>query len=149
MANQEETKNTTFAAQLIQRTKDGNVPWIQISERDAYIFKGTHGSVVVRSRDDDGAEPYVLDLYDARARLVDSFETTWGSQNGQRVSTTWGSSLRDLFLLARRWALGVDLITGSLIEDLDEGRSGDGPDPELQPSSADPHISSPLDELPF
>jgi hypothetical protein len=123
-----------FAADLLARTEDGKVPWAPFTEDDGFAFVGSAAAVVVRSRDGDGAYPYVLELFDGQNELRETLHTGFDlTEHGDQEANAWNDTLARLYHAARRRALRIDELSMSILDDIDGGVSGDRPLPALPP----------------
>lgn len=64
MANLSTERAHDFVNALLQRSEEGKVPWAAFEHSDGFYFQGTGGAVVIRSRDNDGSMPFVLEVLD-------------------------------------------------------------------------------------
>jgi hypothetical protein len=106
---------------LTQRTIAKSIQW-QVSDDDGleFQFSSPTSSVVVRSKDRDGASPFILDIINANGAIVESVYSNWGDSVGE---TPWGSQnmselLGELFVQARRNALNIDGVLDDLLGSL-------------------------------
>lgn len=84
MATSEEL--TTLIERLLQATADGRVAWRSVrGTRFSYEFESSSGSVMVSSRDQDDAAPFVLMLRDEAGSVVGTFSTETDGRNAREL----------------------------------------------------------------
>jgi hypothetical protein len=145
-----------LATELLARTQSGSATWVSLGDGDTFACQGTASSVLIRSRDRDASPPFILELYDASAAIVDTLESEWDEPiDVGRQAAPWNETLTHLYMAARRKATGVDDLIGSLLDDIDHARDGTAPIPEPTPKQLPNQASPPgsdlsdIDELPF
>jgi hypothetical protein len=94
-----------LAARMLQATTKGDLGWEDVSDT---AFETTLGSssVIIRSRDKDGAHPYTLELINSNGVVVDSITS---NASGDPWMPDY-SVLEPLYEVARRKALDVDAV---------------------------------------
>jgi len=107
-------------AEILARTVAGHVPWEAADKFDGFVFTGSKATVIIRSKDDDGAAPFVFEIYSTDNRLLESVRTDWvptGDLDSSVDSAPQNDTLRALYEEARRFALDLDAVYASLLED--------------------------------
>lgn len=97
---------------LLSKTDGGSVAWKE-ARQAAYAWTGPHGTVIISSRDDDGAAPFVVTIQDREGNVVESVES-----HGDNTPGEFDSLLENLYETARRNALNIDPLVRSMISDL-------------------------------
>lgn len=99
-------------AGLVEKTEAGSQTWVQ-AEDDETAFRTRIGSysLEIESADGDGAAPYNLSVLDENGDTVEVAESQTVSGTGAAVNTARqrNRQLRELYDLARRKALGIDI----------------------------------------
>jgi hypothetical protein len=101
-----------LAQQLTRRTRDGKVTWTNAGETQFETRLGG-GSVSVRSRDDDGQQPFVLDVLNPEGVRVETSETPG-------LDTEWDRVIEDLWNEARRSAGGASDVINALLKETED-----------------------------
>jgi hypothetical protein len=100
---------------LTAATVAGQLEW-SAAQDTVFLWSGKGGSVSVSSRDGDGEEPYVLDVFNAAGLKVDALSSEWVGKEQQPAP--WNDPVARLYRAARRQALGVDQIVKDLLAEL-------------------------------
>ncbi|WNM26181.1 hypothetical protein RN607_08205 [Demequina capsici] len=109
----------TLAARLLEATKAKRVSWDATSNTSYECSLGT-ATVVVRSKDNDGIQPFEIRLLNFGGVVVDSAvtslvenESSWDRElvHANRLSAL----IEDLFVAARRNALDVDAVVAEAL----------------------------------
>ncbi|MCC2318796.1 hypothetical protein [Cellulomonas chengniuliangii] len=128
---QAEQQLTKVARALLRATESGKIKW---RPGDGTVFQYSAGdsSAVIRSRDEDGVQPYVFELFDDQGVAVESLMTRWFNtpdapweEGGEPAD--WNETLEDLYHAARRNALNIDRVIGSLLKSLNADEGDDPP----------------------
>lgn len=112
-----------LAQSLLAATEEGRVEWSAADDtQTTFSTARSAGSVVIESHDRDGAEPYILTVFDSSGRRVETLESSWDQGDtvlGIRQAARWNDLLRNLYEAARRRALNIDTVLDALINDLE------------------------------
>jgi hypothetical protein len=111
-------------------TDAGQLEWIA-EEDTTFLWTGSSGAVSVRSRDGDGEEPFVLDVFGAAKQKVETLGSEWTEDERP---APWNDALTRLYRSARRRALGVDRILEDLLGELPRVRDDAASAPTSQRS---------------
>jgi hypothetical protein len=115
------------AGLLLKRTEEGRIRWKTTDQPDTYLFSGSASSVLASSYvDPEGDQNVTVRFLNSMGEEAGELKTTWISD-----ADTWNSShdyqpgpnnelLGKLFEAARRSALRIDELLGSLVNDLGE-----------------------------
>ena len=108
---------------LIQATSEGRIKWEPAKGRsDAFEYVGRASRVLIGSRDDDSAYPYQLTILDNANRVVESLQTSWSNDPfGDPEPEPWNADIDELYQLARRSALNIDVAIRDLLRDAEQG----------------------------
>jgi hypothetical protein len=99
---------------LAEATHAGRVDWTA-REDTAFVYQGASAAVEIRSRDRDGEAPFELAIFNPDGGKVDVLVSAWSADEEPAV---WNEPLFDLYVAARRRALGVDDIIRDLLVEL-------------------------------
>jgi hypothetical protein len=99
---------------LRSATDEGQIEWAA-QDDTTFLWSGLGGAVSVRSRDGDGEEPFVLDVFSAERQKVETLASEW---TADEQPAAWNDTLARLYRAARRKALGVDRILDELLAEL-------------------------------
>lgn len=107
---------------LLHLTHTQAIHWSKsISRRstgEPFSVNLTASTVRIRSKDDDGLAPYVVEVLDSTGVVVESIERS--SFHDATENSNYNIVLSELYSLARRDALDVNNILDNLIQELDE-----------------------------
>lgn len=103
-----------LSGRLKTATDAGHLEWMA-EEDTAFLWTGASGAVGVRSRDGDGEEPYMLDVFSAAHQKVETLGSEW---TADEQPAPWNEAVARLYRAARRQALGVDRILEDLLAEL-------------------------------
>lgn len=99
-------------------TDAGQLEWTA-EDDTTFLWSGSTGAVSVRSRDGDGEEPFVLDVFGAAKQKVETLTSEW---TADEQPAPWNDVLARLYRAARRPALGVDRILDDLLAEVSRAR---------------------------
>lgn len=99
-----------LAEKLLERTALGQATWSPGSREDTFIWSGTNASVVLLSKDNDNAPPWLIRLVDGDGRTVEQ-EPFGGRDRGWEL-------VNKLYHAARADALDINATIDSLLDDL-------------------------------
>lgn len=123
MASYGERKLHDLVRRLLFASEQGSVDW-QTTDRE-HAFRTSVGKtpIVVASQDDDGAFPWTLQIMDTQGDVVDSLTsqtTTVRDATGRltKRASEWNGDLRNLYEMARRKALNIDVVVDELLSQL-------------------------------
>jgi hypothetical protein len=102
---------------LKQATTAGRIKW-RATDNYEFQYSTVESSIVLKARDHDGAEPYVMQLFDGKGFVVESVETLYGDEGARLLNEI----LEDLYVSARRSALNIDNVIDSLMRSLDPNK---------------------------
>lgn len=107
-----------FVARLDGATRAGRVRWelAEAGRDDAFTVATPSGAVTLLTRDNDGREPFVLMVRDARGRLVERADLRWASDEDAELYAL----VARLYRVARHQALGTHAVIDALLRDLEE-----------------------------
>jgi len=115
-------KQKKLVRTLLARTKRGDVEWKESIPTNAYQVSFKDNSVLIRLIPGKRDEPddYEMSLLDAEARTVDSFTDVDLAQTeaDSQASSIWFKTMRELYDLARRTALGSEKVLNEILKDL-------------------------------
>ena len=100
-----------LAEKLLDRTQIGQASWSPGSRDDTFIWSGTNASVVLLSKDNDNAQPWIVRLVDGSGRTVEQATFVGGDRGWEMVNR--------LYQAARSDALDINATIDSLLDDLD------------------------------
>jgi hypothetical protein len=87
---------------------------VPLDQREAAFALITHdGSIVIESLEDDGNHPFRFAVMTSDKKTIDSEESVVGNEYLQ-----WEDELEDLYVEARRSALGYDKVIAAITRDL-------------------------------
>jgi hypothetical protein len=106
---------------LTVATSDGRISWRPVEDGE-FQYSSDQSSIVIKCRDADGAEPFMLQLFDANGFVVETLETAYASSTSFGATTSvpepWNEPLERLYETARRQALNIDQVIDSLMRSL-------------------------------
>ncbi|WP_267625794.1 hypothetical protein [Gordonia sputi] len=113
MARDYDSRLASLIDGLTERTSSTGERKLSWSEEPGDIFELNlrRTTLRVRSKDRDGAYPYLFEILDDEARLIERVEVDIDSDTFSRV--------HDLYMAAVRNARNVDEVVDSLFEELD------------------------------
>lgn len=112
----------SLAKRLIQATMAGTIGW-KVEGETQFQYDTPDSSVVVRAVNDDGEQPYAMELFDAKGVLVEELRSEWvpdPEDPWQQVPLGKNAVLADLYRSARRKAKNVDDVINSLLRSLND-----------------------------
>jgi hypothetical protein len=95
---------------LLIRSREGKVSWAPGGRDDTFIWSGSSASVAVLTKDNDGQQPWRIQLYDSSGRVIED-ETFL-------MSSPYFEQIGELYGLARADALDINAAIDGLLEDL-------------------------------
>ena len=95
---------------LLIRTREGRAPWSPGSRDDTYIWSGSNASVAILTKDNDGQQPWKIQLFDSNGRVIEDETFMPTDPNFPLVG--------ELYTLARSDALDITSAIDGLLEDL-------------------------------
>lgn len=115
MTDPSRRKLIEMARRFKNATLRNEVKW-QASGPNAFFLTGPDSSVVIRSEDEDGLPPYLLEVLDGEAHVVDALRTPGYRDHldGDEIPS-WAQELEILYEAARRSALDVDAVLGRIM----------------------------------
>jgi hypothetical protein len=117
-----------LAQGLLDATRDQRVEWTVADDTNtSFSFARTSGAVVISSKDQDGAFPYVMEVFDPAGRKVESLETGWFTDENtmEDYPFEWNETLRLLFETARAQALNIDSVINALLQEIKPPKASD------------------------
>ena len=99
---------------LIAATRNGKVKWRTGYQDDAFEVERKAGVAMIRTRDADGAPPFVFELRSPGGYVLESL---W-SLDPEAGVTEWLEPLRALYSVAKRSALDVTTIARQFLDQL-------------------------------
>ncbi|MGW5304043.1 hypothetical protein ACWERF_08920 [Streptomyces griseoluteus] len=121
---------------LLRLTRAGRLEWDRIGTADQPIFATsfTDASFVIRSKDNDGAHPFIVELRNERGEVLESIQTVGvrplrgelspEDQEERRRGREFNRTLHDLYNAARRNAMNIDRFLDGVLAQL-EAQSAD------------------------
>lgn len=109
---------------LLALSEENKVHWTVAPGADAFEYVGSEAVAVIRSRDEDGTLPFIFELFDSSRSLADALQTGWSEDANADDATPyfWNESLAKLYRNARRIALRIDVLAGSILRDVENPR---------------------------
>ena len=81
---------------------------------DGFMFEGSKARVVVRSQDNDGASPYVFELWSKEGELAEQLVTDWTDD----LALAQSQNIASLYEEAAATARDVRGLAASILQDL-------------------------------
>jgi hypothetical protein len=105
---------------LIHATDRGQIEWAVANETNtAFHTSLRSGGLTIRSLDDDGTFPFVVDLFTPDGRLLQSIRTGQPAAEGSATRPyEWNALWRELYDAARGRALNIDALIDAMIDDV-------------------------------
>lgn len=107
--------------ELIARSSHSSVKW-QTGAGDSYRATFPSGSIIIASRDNDGVEPYELELLNRDGQVVASARTIENYAAYSEDDEEWNNELRNLYSIGRSSALDIGKTITDILDDLRSGR---------------------------
>ncbi len=95
---------------LTRATFEGRANWNKGSRDDTFVWSGSNASVILLTKDNDGAAPYIVRLADAEGRIIESVATMPGGDDTRIAG--------ELYAAARADALDINATIEGLLDDL-------------------------------
>jgi hypothetical protein len=98
---------------LVSRTKAKSITWDMLPS-GSFAWASDHGAILLRSRDRDGAIPYILTIVNEEGESVEEFEIPSDVTTANTDNLT-----RELWGLVRSFSRSPNPVLNALIEDLE------------------------------
>jgi hypothetical protein len=106
---------------LLKQTQAGAIEWRATDDEQAFLYRGSRGSIIVRREWNERAERSncFLTVLNTRGTEIESLgEGTVKNEQGRVVAAGHNKMLRELYQHARRSALKIDEVIEGLLEEV-------------------------------